>query len=72
MGWRPSGRYTPTAVVNWKILKMVLIIPYKHNKIPLFRFSIPLFHHSIIPGWEKENGGVAIPYYQAFLEIPIY
>jgi hypothetical protein len=72
MGWRPSGRYTPTAVVNWKILKMVLIIPYKHNKIPLFRFSIPLFHHSIIPGWEKENSGVAIPYYQAFLEIPIY
>jgi len=21
MGWRPSGRYTPAAVVNWKILQ---------------------------------------------------
>jgi hypothetical protein len=34
--------------------------------------SIPVFHHSIIPGWKKKNGGGAIPYYQAFLEIPIY
>jgi len=49
-----------------------LILPYKHDKIPLFRFPIPLFQHSIIPGWKKKNGWVAIPYYQAFLEIPIY
>jgi len=53
MGWRPSGRYTPAAVVDWKILKMVLIIPYKHDKIPLFRFSIPSFHYSCLEyaGW---------------------
>jgi hypothetical protein len=51
---------------------MVLIIPYKRDTIPLLRFTIPVFHHSIIPGWKKENDGVAIPYYQAFLEIPIY
>jgi hypothetical protein len=49
-----------------------LIIPYKHDKIPLFRFPIPLFQHSIIPGWKKKNGWVAIPHYQAFLEVPIH
>jgi hypothetical protein len=57
---------------DWKFFKTVLIIPYKRDKIPLLRFSIPVFHHSIIPVWKKKNGGVAIPYYQTFLEIPIY
>jgi len=61
MGWRPSGSYTPAAVVDWKILKMVLIITYKHDKIPLFRFSIPLFHHSIIPFWNMQNGCWGFP-----------
>jgi len=42
-------------------LKMVLIIPYKHDRIPLFRFSIPLFHHSIIPVWNMQNGWLGIP-----------
>jgi hypothetical protein len=56
----------------WKFFKMALIILYIRDKILLLRFTIPVFHHSIIPGWKKENGGVAIPYYQAFLEIPIY
>jgi hypothetical protein len=46
MGWRPSGRYTPAAVVNWKILKMVLIIPINMIKFP--SFDSP-FHYSIIP-----------------------
>jgi len=32
---------------------------------------IPLFHHSIIPGGNTQNGWMGIPYYQAFLEIPI-
>jgi hypothetical protein len=27
----------------WKFFKTLLIIPYKHDKIPLFRFPIPLF-----------------------------
>jgi hypothetical protein len=57
---------------DWKFFKTVFIIPYKRDKIPLLRFSMPVFHHSIIPGWKKKNGRVAIPYYQAFLEIPIY
>jgi hypothetical protein len=34
---------------DWKFFKTVLIIPYKRDKIPLLRFSIPVFHHSIIP-----------------------
>ena len=34
---------------DWKFFKTVLIIPYKRDKIPLVRFSIPLFQHSIIP-----------------------
>jgi hypothetical protein len=33
---------------------------------------IPLFHHSIIPGWNKQNGGVEIPYYQQFVEFPMH
>jgi hypothetical protein len=33
---------------------------------------IPLFHHSIIPGWNMQNGGVEISYYQQFVEFPIY
>jgi hypothetical protein len=56
----------------WKFLKTVLIIPYKRDKIPLLLFTIPVFHHSIIPGWNKQNGWVVIPYYQAFLKIPIH
>ena len=56
----------------WKFFKTALIIPYKRDKILLLRFSISVFHHSIIPGWKKKNVGVAIHYYQAFLEIPIY
>jgi hypothetical protein len=56
----------------WKFLKTILIIPYKRNKISPVRFTIPVFHHSIIPGWKKKNGWGALPYYQAFLEIPIY
>jgi hypothetical protein len=49
-----------------------LIIPYKHDKISLLRFTNPVFHYSIIPGWKKKNGWLAIPYYQAFVKIPIY
>jgi hypothetical protein len=41
---------------EWKFLKTGLIIPYNHDKIPLLRFTIPVFHHSIIPGWKKKNG----------------
>ena len=37
-----------------------------------FNAIIPLFHHSIIPGWKKKDGWLETPYYQAFLEIPIY
>jgi hypothetical protein len=59
-------------VEDWKFLETVMIIPYKHDKISLLPFTIPVFNHSIIPGWKKKNGWVAIPYYQAFLEIPIY
>jgi hypothetical protein len=72
MGWRPSGRYTPAAVAYWKFFKMVLIIPYKHDKIPLLRFTIPLFHHSIIPVWNMQNVWLGIPYYQQFVEFPIH
>ena len=57
---------------DWKFFKTVLIIPYKRDKIHPLRFTIPVFHHSIILDWKKKNGWVAIPYYQAFLEIPIY
>jgi hypothetical protein len=56
---------------DWKFFKTVFIIPYKRDKILLLRFSIPIFHHSIIPGWKKKNGEGMVPYYQAFLEIPI-
>jgi hypothetical protein len=31
---------------------------------------IPLFHHSIIPVWNMQNGGLEIPYYQQFVEFP--
>jgi hypothetical protein len=31
-----------------------------------------LFHHSIIPGWDMQNGWLGIPYYQQFVEIPIH
>ena len=55
-----------------KFLKTVLIIPYKRNQIHLFLFTIPVFHHSIIPGWNKKNGWVEIPYYQQFVEIAIH
>jgi hypothetical protein len=80
MGWRPCeawADFSSASLRNWKVVilevfKTLLIIPYKRDKIPLLRFSIPVFHHSIIPGWKKKNGRVAIPYYQAFLEIPIY
>jgi hypothetical protein len=56
----------------WIFFKTVLIIPYKRDKFPLLRFSIPVFHHSIIPVWKKKNGRAAIPYYQTFLEITIH
>jgi hypothetical protein len=42
------------------------------DKISLLRFSIPVFHHSIIPGWKKKNGCLGIPYYQHFVEFPIH
>ena len=32
---------------------------------------IPLFHHSIIPGWNMQDGWLGIPYYQQFVEFPI-
>ena len=57
---------------DWKFHKTVLIIPYKRDKIPLFLFTIPLFQHSIIPGWKKKNDLLEITYYQTFLEIPLY
>jgi hypothetical protein len=50
-------------------LKEVLIIPYQHDKIPPIG---ELFHHSIIPGWNKQNGGLGIPDYQHFVEFPIH
>ena len=28
-------------------------------------------YHSIIPGWNKKNGWLGIPYYQGFVEFPI-
>jgi len=55
-----------------KFFKTGLIIPYKRDKIPPLRFSIPVFHHSIIPGWKKKNGCLGIPYYQHFVEFPIH
>jgi len=54
----------------WKFLKTVLIIPYKHDKIFFFRFTIPLFQHSIIPIWNMQNGWLEILYYQQFEEFP--
>jgi hypothetical protein len=33
---------------------------------------IPLFHHSIIPGWNMQNGWREIPHYQQFVEFPIH
>jgi hypothetical protein len=33
---------------------------------------IPLFHHSIIPVWNMQNGCLGIPYYQQFVEFPIH
>jgi hypothetical protein len=38
----------------------------------LFDNQCMKWFYSIIPGGKKENGGVAILYYQAFLEISIY
>ena len=41
MGWRPSGRYTPAAVVNWKILhgcvKVAQNVTFsgRHGDLPL-------------------------------------
>jgi glyoxylate utilization-related uncharacterized protein len=40
--------------------------------VPGNLFFIPLFHHSIIPGWNMQNGWVGIRYYQQFVEIPIH
>jgi hypothetical protein len=40
--------------------------PIPHHPI------IPSFHHSIIPGWKEKNARLEIPYYQAFLEIPLH
>ena len=54
----------------WKFLKTISIIPYKHDKILLLRFTIPLFHYSIIPVWNMQNGWLGIPYYQQFVEFP--
>jgi hypothetical protein len=67
-----NGFWSIGRVEDRKFLKTVLIIPYKHDKIPLLRFTIPLFPHSIIPVWNMQNGWLGIPYYQQFVEIPIH
>jgi hypothetical protein len=36
-----------------------------------YHSTIPPFHYSIIPGWNKKNGWLRIPYYQGFVEFPI-
>jgi hypothetical protein len=41
------------------------------NCMKCYYFIIPPFHYSIIPGWNKQNGGVEIPHYQQFVEFPI-
>jgi hypothetical protein len=54
-----------------KTFKMVLIIPFKHNKIPLLRFTIPLFHHSIIPVWNLQDIGQGFPIINNLQNFPI-
>jgi len=54
---------------------MIYVHPYIHATMR-YRSSqyptTPSFHHSIIPGWDKQNGGLKIPYYQQFVEITIH
>jgi hypothetical protein len=33
---------------------------------------VPPFFYSFIPCWDKQNGGVEIPYYQQFEGFPLY
>ena len=68
MGWRPSGKYTPSAetIGTAGFAAVFSLTTNARNAI------IPLFHHSIIPGWNMQNGGVEISYYQQFVEFPIY
>jgi hypothetical protein len=54
MGWRPSGRYTPAA-------KRGKLGSYKAGKPGEHLFTLPhrfisLFHHSIIPVWNMQDG----------------
>jgi hypothetical protein len=71
---RCAHNWNDGMVEYWKVefFKTVLIIPHKRDKISLYRFSIPVFYHSIIPGWKKKNGCLEILYYRAFLEFPIH
>ena len=42
------------------------------NCMKCYYSIIPPFHYSIIPVWNKKNGGEEIPYYQQFVEFPLH
>jgi hypothetical protein len=45
--------------------------PMKVLSMTCYHSTIPPFHYSIIPGWNKKNGWLRIPYYQGFVEFQI-
>jgi hypothetical protein len=43
-----------------------------NNCMKCYYSIIPPFHYSIIPGWNKQNGWLEIPYYQQFVEFALH
>jgi hypothetical protein len=41
------------------------------NCMKCYYSIIPSFHYFIIPGWNKQDGGVEVLYYQQFVEFPL-
>lgn len=45
-----------------------------NNRIEWYysNYNIMPFRYSIIPGWNKQDGWLEIPYYQQWVEFPLY